>query len=565
MGYNPWQQYADEEEQRRQQEAQGGYVPPQGQPPQQPMQPQQPPSSLPQSGGLSSLMRPRDVEMDERWRGAENNALDQSGYMGQPKYGVGEAVRDFAPLAVGGTLDILLNKGRDIAPLAGAAMQANAAQDKLRATQAQNAGEFARGARTQREGNRLSSVRAVSEERQQQQYDLLNNPDHPQALARVAQLIAAGVPSEMVQGQPLRVLQSSNALYTPYFRHGAAGLTNGDAADRAGGVKRAQNDVSDEHFGTELDQTGQKAAVAADAGTRARLNAEHEGAPVAIGDAAAKEGATTTAAEAAKEASPRVYRENAENFSKTQKTNLDAIGLMDEIDRGSDSGYAPTTVAERFGSAIASYGIPPDRLPAWQAKKLLLEEWARGQSGAAISNPETAKFLQQLGQHPLQSEEASNAAYDQFRRLITKRISGAARGNPAARDVLRSYTSDPDAYLGDAVGPGAPQPSAAEPGMTPKKRGAPPMDFMGPGDTPDLSNGFTSPPQLGTTGQPRGQVPKVPIGPGQARGGAAGGGAAAAPRMRIIEDTKTGETESEMMTDDEVRAFMQGNPGVQVR
>lgn len=102
-------------------------------------------------------------------------------------------------------------------------------------------------------------------------------------------------------------------------------------------------------------------------------------------------------------------------------------------------------------------------------------------------------------------------------------------------------------------------------GMAPKKRGAPPMDFMGPGDTPGLSNGFTSPPQLGTTGQPRGQAPKVPIGPGQARGGAAGGGAAAAPRMRIIEDTKTGETESEMMTDEEAQAFMQGNPGVQVR
>lgn len=136
----------DEEEQRRRrlQELQALQMP-QRDPSMEPR------PSAPPRGGLSSLLTPRDPEMESRWRGAEQQALERSGYQGGQSYGAGEAVRDFAPMVVGGGLDILLNKGRGLGALAGAGMQAMQSEDARRSKDATAAGNFALQARQQRE------------------------------------------------------------------------------------------------------------------------------------------------------------------------------------------------------------------------------------------------------------------------------------------------------------------------------------------------------------------------------------------------------------------------------
>ena len=86
-------------------------------------------SNAPMSAQLSALLPKPDREMDERWRAAENQALDRA----TPReYGAAEGVRDFAPMAVGSILDILVNKGKGLGAIAGAGMQALSAQDERR-------------------------------------------------------------------------------------------------------------------------------------------------------------------------------------------------------------------------------------------------------------------------------------------------------------------------------------------------------------------------------------------------------------------------------------------------
>lgn len=174
----------------------------------------QPPAAEPQSrGSLASLIQPRDAEMDSRWRGAEQQALDRSGYTGKQSYGAGEAVRDFAPMAVGGVLDILLNKGRGVGAIAGAGMQANAQMAATRQKEAGQAADFATQARNQRESASNSGLDAAYKDAQiqnwQEQRDLgrgnlqqrdikqqfqemklrlEHDPNDPQALAMAAQL-----------------------------------------------------------------------------------------------------------------------------------------------------------------------------------------------------------------------------------------------------------------------------------------------------------------------------------------------------------------------------------------
>lgn len=122
--------------------------------------------AVPTQGNLAALIQPRDAEMDSRWRTAEQGALSRSGYGGNQEYGAGEAVRDFAPLAVGGVLDVLLNKGKGLGYLSGAAMQANAQTAKTRQAEAQAAGDFALSARHQREANQGSGLDAAYKQAQ---------------------------------------------------------------------------------------------------------------------------------------------------------------------------------------------------------------------------------------------------------------------------------------------------------------------------------------------------------------------------------------------------------------
>lgn len=252
--------------------------------------PQPPAAGLPMQGSLSSLLPQRDSQMDSRWRTAENNALDSSGYMGDQKYGVGEAVRDFAPMAIGGGLDILLNHGRGLGALAGAGMQANAQQQQNRDEEAKAAGSFALSARNQRSSNSRADVASQTEARQQQMYDLQNNPDNPQAQTFREQIYAR---SPSMQGKldgltynQMRQMAGANQMviksdFTPQLAQ--------DAGDVAAGRQRGTNRAQDEHFPTELAQRTQIAGDSAAASTAATSDVTHAYAPRTASDAAAKE------------------------------------------------------------------------------------------------------------------------------------------------------------------------------------------------------------------------------------------------------------------------------------
>jgi hypothetical protein len=246
--------------------------------------PQPPAAGMRSQGALASLLPQRDAEMDSRWRTAEQNALSRSGYGGNQSYGVGEAVRDFAPMAIGGALDIFLNKGRGLGALAGAGMQANAQTAANRQKEADAAGRFATSARDQRESVGRAQLGYATEQRQQEQFDMMNNADSPAAKAYAQKLITSGVPPEMVEGLPLRQLQANTAAYTPYFRHAAAELTTQDAAGRQSAVTKARLGAEDEHFPTELTQATQKSGQTAAAGAQARLDVEHGNAPRTLED-----------------------------------------------------------------------------------------------------------------------------------------------------------------------------------------------------------------------------------------------------------------------------------------
>lgn len=258
---------------------------------QQMAQRSQPPAAgLPMQGSLSSLLPQRDAQMDSRWRTAENNALDSSGYMGDQKYGVGEAVRDFAPMAIGGGLDILLNKGRGVGAIAGAGMQANALQQKNRDAEAQSAGEFALNARNQRSSNSRSDVAAQTEARQQQLYDLQNNPDNPQTVQMRDNLYAKfpslrgtldGLTAAQIKQNQGVVGMLSRSDFTPQLAQ--------DAGEVAAGRQRGTNRAQDEHFPTELAQRTQIAGDSAAASTAATSDVTHAYAPRTASDAAAKE------------------------------------------------------------------------------------------------------------------------------------------------------------------------------------------------------------------------------------------------------------------------------------
>lgn len=148
--------------------------------------------------GLGALGGPaRDPALDSGWRQAELGALSRSGYGGEQSYGLGEGLRDFAPMAIGGALDILLNKGRGLGVLTAGGMQALSMERARRQASERQAGEFALDARRQRGDDRAAELRAGESElgwanlgermrtnarlEEMQRYNI--DPRHPQALA----------------------------------------------------------------------------------------------------------------------------------------------------------------------------------------------------------------------------------------------------------------------------------------------------------------------------------------------------------------------------------------------
>lgn len=145
----------------------------------------------------------------------------------------------------------------------------------------------------------------------------------------------------------------------------------------------------------------------------------------------------------------KLQYEQAKEFANKNQDTLDIQGLITELDN-EPGGAIPRSFGERFRSSILARGIAPERLEPWQAKQLVLEKWARSQSGAAISRSEGENFSLQTGMSPTASPEQVQAAYNVMGRLIQRRLRGAAVNNPAAADVLArgGYVTDVNSYLG---------------------------------------------------------------------------------------------------------------------
>jgi len=141
---------------------------------------------------LAALLPQDDPEMDTRWRDAERRALDRST---EPQYGAAEGIRDFAPMAVGGLLDILVNKGKGLGALTAGGMQALSSENKRRdaaRTQAAKEGLAIRGQREAGGDRKIGAMHALLRgdeltQRRAEQDARLGSPEE-QAAKRAAEL-----------------------------------------------------------------------------------------------------------------------------------------------------------------------------------------------------------------------------------------------------------------------------------------------------------------------------------------------------------------------------------------
>lgn len=109
------------------------------------------------ASSLAALLPKPDPQMDERWRAAENQALDHAT---PEQYGAAEGVRDFAPMAVGSVLDILINKGKGLGALAAGGMQALSSESSRRDTARAQSAKEALAIKQQRDagGDRMTNA-----------------------------------------------------------------------------------------------------------------------------------------------------------------------------------------------------------------------------------------------------------------------------------------------------------------------------------------------------------------------------------------------------------------------
>lgn len=418
--------------------------------------PQPPAAGLPMQGSLSSLLPQRDSQMDSRWRTAENNALDSSGYMGDQKYGLGEAVRDFAPMAIGGGLDILLNKGRGLGALAGAGMQANALQQKNRDAEADAAGKFALNSRDQREqmgnpeldaaykqaqmqnwvaqqeaarGNLGLHTTQTDLRKTKQAYDLdPNNPEAAQRAGIVQQQSGVDVSGMSNKGQ--------GAL---------SGLLSGaQRLQNAGPIANAQN-ASD-------------VAYAAPKAAQAQIGGE-QGKNLAAG--------TTLDTRKQLGEVPEVDKNTQAFATAFAKDSDSAIKLMSAANgvwssQRTDEGELPGFSRKETAAAMLPGGgnlLTADAKKNQQLKAAVEEFFSRDQSGAAISKSEQGKFLYELFGDPTTSAFDKEQALDNFMETIVKpSMRARASGNPKAANMVLSAAG---LSLGDPQRGAAP-PAAAK-------------------------------------------------------------------------------------------------------
>jgi hypothetical protein len=134
----------------------------------------------------------------------------------------------------------------------------------------------------------------------------------------------------------------------------------------------------------------------------------------------------------------------ATDYAKNHETDLSIAGLIQDLKK-LPGGAAPGTLSERVRLAAGSFGMDPNRLEAWQMKRLITEQWSRAQSGAAISGSETENFAIQTGTSPTASKEQVEAAFRTMERVIARRLKSGAVANPeVAREIGEIYELGPE-------------------------------------------------------------------------------------------------------------------------
>jgi hypothetical protein len=156
-------------------------------------------------------------------------------------------------------------------------------------------------------------------------------------------------------------------------------------------------------------------------------------------------------------------------YSKEAEKDLAIANLMDGID-ASPGGVAPG-MAERFKTWLTDRGISQERVKPYMQKQMILELWARQQSGAAISDTEEARFAKQAASDPTASEEQINAAYEVMGDVISTWLRSKAAARPQeAATVGQAAGINAQRWFGDmptaataAPSQRAPRPTSAAP------------------------------------------------------------------------------------------------------
>lgn len=478
---------------------------------------------------MSALLRDRSMgqpagrfpELDNQWRDAEQAALGRSGYMGEESYGFGEGLRDFAPMAIGGALDVLLNKGRGLGALTAGGMQALSMERARRDADKKRAGEFALDARRQRQYDDQAGLRAGDQAlgwanydqraetnrrlAEMQRYNI--DPNHPQALAMLEHVkqqtgVDTSGLSTKQQGQAMPLAGRVQDLQL--------------APRKAADVTRAELDVKHELAPRSADDEAMRGTVVEEGTRGAKLRtagAERDlknpvlddfGAPI-LPQGITDDGRFAQIAQRNPELAQR-YSNTVQDLGKLEKLNVDLVKVRDAIDA------IPLQGRTRNNPKFAKLaGLWDEFEGAYQA------EVFKAQDRGAPQVYEDRRFQGQIGA-PMTWEDsvgqpvaALKSAFTNQKAMLEGRLS-AIRGRRAA-------------FIESTFGPQ-------------QQRGGPPG--YGPQDRPS---------NLGVTG-PRGvrNTPPIP----QAAAPQPGGDVPRAVRQR----DGTFAIDGEIYTEDEVQRLM---------
>lgn len=208
-------------------------------------------------GTMAALLPREQPELDQLWEGSERQALALANQGGS--YGVAEGIRDFAPMAVGGLLDILVNKGRGLGALAAGGMQALSREQSRRDERQQTAAKQALAMRQQRAAggdqaiNRMHAL--LRQQEVQRQFEEMNRL-HPALTEEDLKRKAAGEQAE-IDERKARTNKAEAEAYETWMYPGLGSLLN---------VARFQDSVMQHGYQKSKD----------DAEATARKQAEHD-------------------------------------------------------------------------------------------------------------------------------------------------------------------------------------------------------------------------------------------------------------------------------------------------